>query len=352
MTTELAAITTRPAIAKTITASTAAIEMLRAHAEMMAVAHNLASAMVKTSMVPQHFRGKDKAEDATAAILYGAEVGLNPIQALQTVIPIHGKPSLEARTMVALLENQGYVFDTVEKSDESVTITCTPPVGKPETSTWTIERARLAGYVAKWDQNRGDWVRNANGKIAGNTKYLTDPQAMLWAKAAGELCRHKGAAVLLGMPYSREDLESEPEPAAPAPVHVVSERADAAAVVDGVPDEPVDIADLTAEPDPEPPADEAAEAAPPGPEPAPAKRARAKRATPPALTDAQLATLEEHFVALKVPDDSDRLRIAAQILDRSVGALAELTEAEADRLIAELVDARAADAAPSEGADQ
>jgi hypothetical protein len=81
----------------------AAIDMLRGHAEMMGMAYDLATKMCRTQLVPTRFRGKP--EDAAAAILYGAELGLNPIQSLQRVVPIHGMPTLEARTMVALLKS-------------------------------------------------------------------------------------------------------------------------------------------------------------------------------------------------------------------------------------------------------
>ncbi|KZM70778.1 hypothetical protein [Nocardia terpenica] len=200
--------------------ASAALAMLQAHAEMMQTAYTLAEAMVKTALVPAVYRGK--AEDAAAAILYGAELGLNPIQSVQQVFPVHGQPSVYARTMVALLKARGYRIHTVDSSDTAVTVAGCSPGGEEEHSTWTIERARTAGYVPTLDEKTGKYKTNTNGKLIGNEKYLSDPQAMLYAKAAAEVCRRLAPDVLLGIAYTREDLESEPDTA--PPIRVPSQR--------------------------------------------------------------------------------------------------------------------------------
>ena len=166
----------------------------------MSAAHKLATVLCNTAMVPTGFRGKP--DDGAAAILYGAELGLQPQQALQQVFVVHGQPAIYARTMVALLKAKGYLFETVESTDQSVTVTGTAPSGEQETATWTIARAEKAGYTR-------------------NTKYKTDPQAMLYAKAASEVCRRLAPDVLLGIRYTAEDLELEP-----APVRARARRAD------------------------------------------------------------------------------------------------------------------------------
>ncbi|TDH57526.1 hypothetical protein E2F47_01790 [Mycobacterium eburneum] len=212
-----------------------AVAVLQAHAEMMDMAYSLAEKMCRTQLVPARYR--HKAEDATAAILYGAELGLNPIQSLQRVISIHGMPSLEARTMVALLKSRGYKFKTLEQSDERVTVEGIDLDGESYMSQWTIERAKQAGYVPKPSSDKSlcrpdvddDWVtvtKSFDGRskksVVGNMKYITDPQTMLKAKCQAELCRDMAPDVLLGMPYSREDLESErfdDEPRRPTRVH-------------------------------------------------------------------------------------------------------------------------------------
>ena len=176
------------------------LDLLVKQAQAMDAAYKIGSALANTAMVPATFRGKP--DDATAAILYGAELGLKPTQALQQVFVVHGQPAIYARTMVGLLKAKGYTFETVETTDSAVTVRGTSPRGEVEESTWTIERAKQAGYTS-------------------NKKYQTDPQAMLYAKAASEVCRKLAPDVLLGIRYTAEDLELEPRP-----VRVTARRTD------------------------------------------------------------------------------------------------------------------------------
>lgn len=165
------------------------LDLLVKQAKAMDAAYQLATTLCNTQMVPQTFRGKP--DDGAAAILYGAELGLKPQQALQQVFVVHGQPAIYARTMAALLKGKGYTFETVATSDESVTVRGTSPRGEVEEATWTIDRAKKAGYTS-------------------NKKYQSDPQAMLYAKASSEVCRKLAPDVLLGIRYTAEDLELEP----------------------------------------------------------------------------------------------------------------------------------------------
>lgn len=175
------------------------LDLLTRQAEAMGAAHKLATVLCNTQMVPATFRGKP--DDGAAAILYGAELGLKPQQALQQVFVVHGQPAIYARTMVALLKAKGYRFETIESTDEAVTVRATSPRGESETATWSIDRAKKAGYVS-------------------NKKYSTDPQAMLYAKAASEVSRRIAPDVLLGIRYSAEELELE------QPVRATATRTD------------------------------------------------------------------------------------------------------------------------------
>lgn len=167
------------------------LELLVKQAKAMEAAHQLATALCNTQMVPATFRGKP--DDGAAAILYGAELGLKPQQALQQVFVVHGQPAIYARTMAGLLKSKGYRFQTVESTDDSVTVHGTSPRGEEEVSTWSIDRAKKAGYTS-------------------NKKYQSDPQAMLYAKALSEVCRKLAPDVLLGITYTAEDLELEAKP--------------------------------------------------------------------------------------------------------------------------------------------
>lgn len=153
----------------------------------LAAAHQIGSALCGTSFAPVHFRGKP--DEAAAAILYGSEVGFTPTQALQNLYVIGGKPALYARPMVAIVQAAGHEVWTESKTDESVTV-CGKRRGSDKviSETWTIDRAKRAGYT-------------------NNKKYQTDPQAMLYARAASDVCRQIAADALAGMAYSVEELE-------------------------------------------------------------------------------------------------------------------------------------------------
>jgi hypothetical protein len=169
-----------------------AIGQLMAHAEAMSAAKQLADALCASELVPAIYR--DKPGNGAAAILYGAELGLNPIQSLQQIFVVHGQPAIYARTAVALLKRAGFLIETVSSADEAVTVRGTDPrSGQVEESTWTIARAKKAGYTS-------------------NKKYDTDPQAMLYAKAAMEVARKIAPDVLLGIGHSREELELDEQP--------------------------------------------------------------------------------------------------------------------------------------------
>ena len=88
--------------------------MLREHVGMMADAFQLADAICYTTAVPERYRGKPK--DGAAVIMYGAELGMNPMTSLQKVINVHGTPGLEARSMKGLLKAKGFQFRVSERS--------------------------------------------------------------------------------------------------------------------------------------------------------------------------------------------------------------------------------------------
>ena len=66
-------------------------------------AMNLAQMLAKSSMVPAHFRGK--AEDIFVAVSWGLEVGLGPLQALNGIAVINGRPAIWGDAALALVRS-------------------------------------------------------------------------------------------------------------------------------------------------------------------------------------------------------------------------------------------------------
>lgn len=221
-------------------------QVLRDHAELSQMAWEFATKLCSTKMVPVRYRNAP--EEGTAAILYGAELGLGPISALQNIFEVHGSPGIYARTAQALLEAKGFQFRTIESDNEVATIHGWKPgrdvkTDEPdEWSTFTYEDAERAGWApTPLNAERGGllirgirYEANQYGKLAGNEKYLTQPRQMLWAKAMMETCRHLSPATLLGIAYSVEELESEHSSPNPIGGSPASPAGDAPLTVDEI----------------------------------------------------------------------------------------------------------------------
>ena len=177
---------------------TSGANLIREAAAVMADAHALAAAVAGTQMIPKHFQGKP--DECAAAMLYGASLGLDPMQSVRQIYVVHGQAALYARAMSALVMGAGHEVWTVESTDQSVTVAGRRRGSQSvESSTWTFERANKAGYTS-------------------NAKYKTDPQAMLYSKALSEVCRKIAPDVLSGV-YAVEELQMERWEQAPAQQH-------------------------------------------------------------------------------------------------------------------------------------
>lgn len=264
---------------------------LVAWAQAASAANQLARALVRTSFVPANFKGNDG--DATAAIMAGDEIGLSPLASLRSFYLVHGTPALYAKAMVALVQSRGHEVWTDTDTPDRVVV-CGQRRGSQriETADWSMTRARTAQYTS-------------------NKKYQSNPQEMLWAKAATEICKKIASDVLNGIPSVEEtELENQPTTTVEAkPRKTAVTRAKPAAV------EP-----------PEPSFDE--------PEPT---------LPEPASDDAEAISLPQSkkmhalFRDKGFVDRDDSLSFVSQTIDREVGSTKELSKAEASTVIEALV---------------
>lgn len=268
---------------------------LVAWAQAATAANQLATSLSRTSFVPRAFQGNPG--DATAAIMLGDELGLKPLAALRSIYIISGTPAMYARTMVALVMSHGHEVWTESSTDREV-IVCGKRRGweHVERVAWTIDRARKAGYT-------------------NNKKYDSDPQAMLYAKAAGEVARKIAPDVLAGVPFSVEDLELENQPT--TPVSRASSRVQRA--------KPAPVAPVAPEPEFDEP--------PPTPEPVKAERV----GEPEPITAAQLKALNAAMTQdLELTEREDKLAYLSGALGREIGSSKDVTKQEASRLLDEI----------------
>jgi hypothetical protein len=163
----------------------------------------LADTVAQTDFVPRSLRGNAAA--ITAAILYGREIGLPPMQALRWVNVIDGRPALAAESQRALVLAAGHelVF-VVSTSVRCVVRGRRAGAAQWHEVEWTIETARQANLLA-------------GGPRSAWHKY---PRSMLKARASAELCRDVFPDVTGGF-AAVEEFDVMPEDGPSRPVEAL-----------------------------------------------------------------------------------------------------------------------------------
>ena len=124
------------------------------------MSRQLAYKLCSTQMVPKIYQmaGKNSdqaqlaAESGAVAIMWGCEIGLQPLQALQNVAVINGNPTLWGDALVAIVKGSGQCeVLTTHYDNETQTATCTTQrKGEPEeTRTFSWAEAEKAGLTTK-----------------------------------------------------------------------------------------------------------------------------------------------------------------------------------------------------------
>jgi hypothetical protein len=172
------------------------------------------SEMLSTStMVPKQYNGKPT--DILVAMQWGAELGLAPLQALQNIAVINGKPSVYGDAAMALVQNNPVCEDIEEFMEDegtpnpSAVCVAKRKGRKPVTAKFSVEDAKRAGLWGK----QGPW-----------TQY---PKRMLQMRARGFALRDAFPDVLKGLITIEEALDF-PTEATPAPVQEIAQKADLA----------------------------------------------------------------------------------------------------------------------------
>lgn len=142
----------------------------------------------RVALTPFAPKGLKTPESVMAAILFGSELGLGPMQALQNIHVVEGKTACSAELMRAMVARAGHKIEALEQTNTIVTLKGTRADNGVETVvSWTIDDARTAGLLGK-----DNWK-----------KY---PRGMLLARATSELCRLLFPDIVLGLGYTPEEL--------------------------------------------------------------------------------------------------------------------------------------------------
>ena len=154
--------------------------------------------VARSQMVPKRYRGEP--QDIMVTVMHGMEVGLKPLQALQNITVINGKPSVYGDAAIALVRASGLcaeIKETIEEGGELAAICYArrKDNGDESTHAFSVTDAKGAGLWTK----KGPWQ-----------DY---PKRMLQMRARSWVLRDLFPDVLQGLYIAEEarDIPSEDE---------------------------------------------------------------------------------------------------------------------------------------------
>jgi hypothetical protein len=171
---------------------------------MLEPARALAADVCESDFVPKDMRGNPP--KVLAAIMYGREIGLEPMNALESITIVQGRPVLAAAAMRALIVAAGHQIRVVSSTDQRCLIRGRRAEDRSDPEAWqefgfTVQEANRAGLTGK-----DNW-----------RKYPSD---MLLARATSRLAKAVFPDAIRGLSTREEMLDVETGEILPAPVTV------------------------------------------------------------------------------------------------------------------------------------
>lgn len=148
--------------------------------------------LADSDMVPKDFKGKPG--NCLIAMQWGAELGLKPLQALQNLAVINGRPALWGDAVIALVRSSPLCEFVIETDDGHAATCRVKRRGEPEQSrAFSVDDAKQAGLLNK----QGPWAQY--------------PKRMRQMRARAFALRDVFPDVLRGLPVAEEimDLPAE-----------------------------------------------------------------------------------------------------------------------------------------------
>ena len=153
--------------------------------EMMEMSDRLAD----STMIPKDYVGKPG--NVLVAIQWGMEIGLKPLQAMQNIAVINGRPSLWGDALIALARNSAVCEYIIETQTETMATCRVKRRGEPEqVRTFSMDDAKAAGLLGK----QGPW-----------SQYK---KRMMQMRARGFAIRDVFPDVLKGLPVAEEVMDT------------------------------------------------------------------------------------------------------------------------------------------------
>lgn len=157
--------------------------------------------LADSDLVPKDFKGKPG--NCLIAMQWGSELGLKPLQALQNLAIINGRPSLWGDAVIALVRGSPLCEWVIETDDGNVATCRVKRRGEPEQArTFSMEDAHAAGLKSK----QGPW-----------SQY---PKRMRQMRARAFALRDVFPDVLRGLPVAEEVMDTPAGDAPPTMKHM------------------------------------------------------------------------------------------------------------------------------------
>ena len=163
-------------------------------------AFRFASMVAKSDFAPKDFKGKP--ESCLLAIQHGSEVGLSPMQSLQSIAVINGRPTIWGDAALALVQASPvceYVREYTEGEGDQLIAVCEAKrrgYPAPTVVRFSMADAKKAGLAGK----SGPWAQY--------------PGRMLTLRARGFALRNAFADALRGL-ITAEEAQDYPTPVVP-----------------------------------------------------------------------------------------------------------------------------------------
>lgn len=166
----------------------------------------MAGVLCKSSLIPKDFQGN--AGNVLVAIQWGMELGLAPMQALQSIAVINGRPSLWGDAVIALCKAHPVCEWVREYEEDGVAVCVTQRRGDPEPveRRFSMDDAKRAGLLGK----AGPW-----------TQY---PRRMMQMRARSWCLRDAYPDLLRGMAVAEEQQDRVIVNEVPAPASPTASR--------------------------------------------------------------------------------------------------------------------------------
>lgn len=147
-----------------------------------------AEILSKSTIIPKDFANNPG--NILVAIQWGMELGLQPMQAMQNIAVINGRPSLWGDAVIGLVKSSPLCEYITEEVTDDEAVCKVKRRGEPEQSrTFTVADAKKAGLIGK----QGPW-----------TQY---PKRMMQMRARSWALRDVFPDVLRGMPIAEEIMD-------------------------------------------------------------------------------------------------------------------------------------------------